>query len=95
MALGIGEAMGGAVGAEQAGLGQGPGIASVGLHLARPRRIHGREVRVGDDDLVAERLQAPRDPLALGAGLEQDAGCRPTLEHVREALRLGADPLLD
>ena len=34
MALGIGEPMGGAVGPEQAGLGQRPGIAPVGLDLA-------------------------------------------------------------
>ncbi len=32
--LRIGEAMGGAGGAEQARLGQGPGVAPVGLHFA-------------------------------------------------------------
>ena len=50
-ALGIGEAMGGAVGARQARFRQGAGIVPVGLHLAGPGRIHEREVRVGDDDL--------------------------------------------
>jgi hypothetical protein len=61
--LGVGEAMGRAVGAEQARLGQGPGIPSVGLHLAGPpRRIHRREVRVRDDDLVAEGLETPGHP---------------------------------
>ncbi len=71
VALGIGEPMGGAVGAEQTGFGQGPGITPVGLDLARPRRIHGREVRVRDDDLVAEGLEAPGDPLAVGRGLDE------------------------
>ena len=41
VALGIGEAMGGAVGAEPAGLGQGAGIAPVGLDLAGAGGIHG------------------------------------------------------
>jgi len=66
VALGIGEPMGGAVGAEQAGLGQGAGITPVGLDLARARRIHGREVRVRDNDLVTEGLEAARHPLAVG-----------------------------
>ncbi len=77
VALGIGEPMGGAVGAEQTGFGQGPGITPVGLDLARPRRIHGREVRVRDDDLVAEGLEAPGDPLAVGRGLDEDPGAGP------------------
>ena len=38
--------MGGAVGAKQARLRESSGIASVGLYLARPRRIHGGEVRI-------------------------------------------------
>jgi hypothetical protein len=87
--------MGGAVGAEQARLGQGPGIASVGLDLARPGRIHGRKVRVGDDDLVAEGLETPGHPFAVGRRLDQDPGAGPGAEHGREALRLGADALLD
>jgi len=95
VALGIGEAMGGAVGAEQARLRQSPGIASVGLHLARPRRIHGREVRVGDDDLVAEGLETPGHPFAIGRGLDQHSGAGPGPEHGGEALALSADPLLD
>jgi len=87
--------MGGAVGAEQAGLGQGAGIAPVGLDLAGAGRIHGREVRVSDDDLVAEDLEAPGDPFAVGRGLDQHPGAGPGPEHGGEALALSADALLD
>src|SRR5262249_40720964 len=52
--LRIRESMGRTVGTEQARLRQGPGIAPVGLHLARPRRIHWGEVRVRDNHLMAE-----------------------------------------
>ena len=95
VALGIGEAMGGAVGAEQAGLGQGAGIAPVGLDLAGARRIHGGEVRVGDDDLVAEGLETAGHPFAVGRGLDQNPRPGPGAEHGGEALGLGADALLD
>ena len=87
--------MSGAVGPEQAGLGQGPGIPPIGLDLARARRIHGREVRVGDDDLVAERLQAAGDPFAVGRGLDHNPGAGPGPEHGVKALRLGPDAPLD
>ena len=87
--------MSGAVGAEQAGVGQGAGIAPVGLHVAGARRIHGGEARVGDDDLVAEGLETAGDPFALGRGLDQDPGAMPGTERGGEALGLGADALLD
>ena len=87
--------MGGAVGAEQARLGQGAGIAPVGLDLAGAGRIHGREVRVGDDDLVAEGLETAGHPFAVGRGLDEDPRPGPGAEHGGEALRLGADALLD
>src|SRR5580765_4577216 len=95
MPLGIGEPMGGAVGPEQARLRQGARIPSVGLHLARPGRIHRREVRVGDDDLVAERLQAAGHPFAIGRGLDHNPGAGPGPQHGVEALRLGPNALLD
>jgi hypothetical protein len=79
MPLGIGEPMGGAV----------------GLDLARPRRIHGCEVRVRDDDLVAERLQAAGDPFAVGRGLEHNPGTCPSPQHGGKSLRLGPDAPLD
>jgi hypothetical protein len=87
--------MGRAVRAEQARLRQGPGIAPVGLHLAGARRIHGREVRVRDDDLVAERLQAAGHPFAVGRGLDHNPGAGPGPQHGAEALRLGPDAPLD
>jgi len=95
MPLGIGEPMGGAVGPEQARLGQGARIPSVGLHLARPGRIHGREVRVRDDDLVAERLQAAGHPFTIGRGLDHNPGAGPRAKHCVEALRLSPDAPLD
>jgi hypothetical protein len=85
MPLGIGESMSGAVGAEQAGLGQGAGIASVGLDRAGTGRLHGREVRVGDDDLVTKDLEAPGHPFAVGRGLDEDPRPGPAPEHRGEA----------
>ena len=86
--------MGRAVGTEQAHLDQSPGIAPVSLDLAGPGRIHGGEVRVRDDDLVAEGLEAAGDPFAVGRGLYQDpAG--PGTEHRGEALGLGPNALFD
>ncbi len=46
--------MGGAAGAEATRLAQRPRIALVGLDPFVAGGIHGREVRVGDDDLVPE-----------------------------------------
>src|SRR4029453_8862999 len=72
VALGIGEPMRGTVRAEPACFCQGPGITPVGLHLASPRRVHRREVRVRDNHLVAKRLETAGDPFAIGRGLDQD-----------------------
>jgi hypothetical protein len=93
--LGIGEAMGGVVGVEPARLSQSPGITPVGLDLAGAGRIHGGEVRIRDDDLVAEGLETARHLLAVGRGLDHNAGAGPGPEHGGEALGLGADALLD
>ena len=60
-------------GPQPRGFGQGPGIAAIGLHLTRAGGVHGGEVRVGHDDVVAQSLQAPGHPLALRRGLEEDA----------------------
>jgi CRP-like cAMP-binding protein len=56
--------------------------------------VHGREVRVGHDDLVAQRFQTPRHPLALRRGLEEDAGARPAPQDGGEPFGGGADPWL-
>jgi hypothetical protein len=44
---------------------------------------------------VAEGLETPGDPFAVGRGLDQHSGAGPAPEHGGEALGLGADPLLD
>src|SRR5262245_29956561 len=59
MALGIGEPVRGAVGPQPTGLGQGAGVAAVGLHLARASGIHGGEVRVGKEALLARPFKPP------------------------------------
>ncbi len=53
-----------AVGAEEAGFGAGPSVPAIGLHLAGAGGVHGGEVGVGDDDLVAQGLEAARHPFA-------------------------------
>src|SRR5215470_9995360 len=95
MALGIGEPVRRAVGPQPTGLGQGTGVAAVRLHLAGAGGIHGREVRVGDDHVVAERLQTSGDPFTLRRGFQQDLGRRPPAEGLGEPLGFGADPALD
>ena len=66
VALGVGEAMRGPVGAQATGIGEGPGIAAVGLHRAGPGGVHGGEVGISHDEGMAELLQAAGDPLAFG-----------------------------
>ena len=95
MALGVGEPMRGAVGPEQIGVGQGARIASIGLDLPCSGRVHRGEVRVGDDDLMPEPLEAAGDPFTVGRGLDEDPRPGPRAKHRREALGLGADALLD
>jgi hypothetical protein len=95
VALPIGEAMRAPVGAQQTRLRQRAGVSPVRLDLATALRVHRREVRVGDDHFVPESLQAPRDPLALGCGLDQDPRSRPAPQHLGEPLRFGPHPALD
>src|SRR5262249_47308883 len=95
LTLGVGEPVGGAVGAEQVGIGQGPRIASIRLDPACPGRVHRGEVGVSNDDLMPEPLETAGDPLAVGRGLDQDARPGSPTEHGGEALGLGADALLD
>jgi len=95
MALGIRAPVRGAVGAEEAGFGEGPSVAAIGLDLPRAGGVHGGEVGVRDDHLVAQPLQAAGHPFALGGGLEQDPRPGPIPEHGGEALRLAAHPAFD
>ncbi len=55
----------------------------------------GGDVRVHDDDLVAESFEAAGHPLAVGRRLDQDPRPGPIAEHRREARGLGVDPPLD
>ncbi len=57
-----------AVGAEEAGFGEGPGVPAIGLDLAGAGGVHGGKVGVGDDDLVAEPFGAASHPFAVGGG---------------------------
>src|SRR4029450_10460534 len=92
---GVGEAMRPAVGAEHAGLGQGARVPAIGLHLPRARRVHGGEVRVGDDDLMAQRHETPRDPFAVGRGIDHDPSPGSIAKHGREARWLRPNPAFD
>src|SRR5262249_49543170 len=83
------------IGAKPAGVRECHGVAAVGLHAPAARGVHRREVRVGDNDFVAERLEAASYPLRLGHRFHQDAGPGPAAELRGESLPVGADPALD
>lgn len=74
---------------------QGLRISSVGLDPAGSCRVHEREIRIGNDHLVAELLQAARHPFALRARLDQNLGPRSPAENRGKALALGANALLN
>lgn len=61
------------IGPQPTRLHQRSRIPPVRLRPSRPRRVHRREVRIGDDYLMPQLLQMPRHPLALRARLEQNA----------------------
>jgi hypothetical protein len=94
MALLIGQSMSPPIGPQHTRLGHRPRIAPIRLHLSTALRVHRREVGAGDDDLVPQRLAAPRHPLALCRGLDQDPGPRPVAQHLGESARLRPDPAL-
>src|SRR5215469_1805599 len=78
------------------------GLISSRRHRRLPRAFllratlpHGSEVRVGDDHVVAERLQTPGDPFTLRRGFQQDLGRRPPAECLGEPLGFGANPALN
>jgi hypothetical protein len=93
--LGVGGAMRRTVGPQPAGIHQRLGIPPVGLHPPAAGRVHRRVVRVGDDHLVAEILQATGHPFALGRGLDQDPGAATAAEDLRQPIRAGADAALE
>src|SRR5439155_1995797 len=95
VALLIGQAMRAPVGAQETRLGQGARVPSVRLHFAGALRVHRREVRVGDDHLVAQRLEAPRHPLAFGRGLDEDPRPPSVAQDLGGPVRLRPDPALE
>jgi hypothetical protein len=76
-------------------LAERAGVALIRLHLLAAGGVHGREVRVGDDHLVAEFFEAPGYPLALGRGLDEDARPWPYFEQCVETSSVGLDAALD
>src|SRR5437660_1069841 len=52
-------------------------------------------VRIGDDHLVSELLQATSDPLALSGSLDEDPPRRANTQHLAEPLWPGLDALLE
>ena len=90
---GVGQSVRPAEGAQSARLGERPRIAPVGLHPPRARGVHRREVRVGDDHGEPQRLEVARDPLTLGAGLEEHSRGRQWPKDGGEAVVAGEDPL--
>src|SRR5438105_256750 len=63
-----------------ASLAERAGVAPVGFYLLAAAGVHGREVRVGDDDLMPESFETAGDPFALGRRLDEDASRLPALE---------------
>ncbi len=83
------------VGSKATCLAERPRVTLVGLDAALAGGVHGREVGVGDDDLVAQGFEVAGAPLALGRGLDEDARLRPAAEQGVEARPLGLDAALD
>jgi hypothetical protein len=54
-------------------------IPPIRFDAATPVPIHRPQIRIGDDHLVAECLQALGHPLALRRGLHENAQARPTM----------------
>src|SRR5205085_6574962 len=91
----ISAAVGPAIVAALAGVAQGTGVALVRLDLLRERRVHRREVRVGDNDLVAEALEVLRHPLTFGRRFDQDVDGRSLCEESGEFLASSLESALD
>src|SRR5262249_38251325 len=70
--------------AQPARVRQRPRIAPIRLHPPAPGGVHGGEIRIRHDHLVAQRRQRLRDPFALGGCLEHHPGAIPSLEERRE-----------
>ena len=76
-------------------VGQRGDIAPIGFDASAALAIHGRECRIGHNDLVAEGLKVLRDPLALGGRFQQNSHRPPSFEHGREPVARRRDPSVD
>ena len=94
LALTFASAVGLTIGTEPTRVGKRHRVTSIGLDAPGAGGVHRRKVRVGDDDFVAERLQATRHPFRLGHRLDQDARLWPLAELRGESLPIGPDPAL-
>lgn len=74
-----------AIGTEPTCFAEGAGVPLVGLNLLIARGVHGREVRVGDDDCMPEFFEVTGDPLAFGRGFDKDAYLRAISKHFIKA----------
>ena len=74
---------------------QGGDVPPIGLNAPAAVAIHRREIGIGHDHLVSERLQVLRNPLTLGRRLEQNAHARPSPKHRRQAIARRRDPSVD
>src|ERR1051325_6075583 len=70
-------------------------VTLVGLNLLIARGVHGREVRVGDNDFVAEMFDVARAPLTLGRGFDGNADLTALGDNdfVAEMFDVAGDPL--
>ena len=82
-----GDAMGDTIRTEPACFHQRARVPPIRLRAARSRGVHRCEVRIRDDDLMAQALEVPRDPLTLGARLQLDLRPWPRPEHGGEGVR--------
>ena len=76
-------------------LSEGARVPAIRLQFAAALRIHRREVGVGGDHLVTQRLEAPRHPLAFCRGLDEDPRPRPGAQGLGEPAWLRPDPALE
>ncbi len=82
------------VATQATGIHQRACVAPVRLGPARARRVHGCEVRVCYEHLVAELFQVARDPFAFSTSPHKHARRPVIAEYLGEALSSGCDPAL-
>lgn len=57
--------------------------------------MHGREVRVGDDHLMAERFEVAGTPLTFSWGFDENVRLQLVGEQFVKALPVSLDPVLN